>query len=78
MKQTDLGLNLSRKREFLDDMNRVVPWADLVMLIAPYAPEGKRGRPPFAVQTMLLIHSCSNGLACRTLRWKRCCTTCRV
>ncbi|SPS02593.1 transposase [Cupriavidus taiwanensis] len=60
MKQTDLGLNLStkrtRKREFLDEMNRVVPWADLVMLIAPYAPEGKRGRPPFAVEAMLRIH----------------------
>lgn len=49
MKQADLGLNLSmkrtRKHEFLDEMNRVVPWADLVTLIAPYAPEGKRGRP---------------------------------
>jgi IS5 family transposase len=28
----------------------------LVTLIAPYAPEGKEGRPPFAVQTMLRIH----------------------
>jgi len=60
MKQADLGLNLStkrtRKREFLDEMNRVVPWADLVMLISPYAPEGKRGRPPFAVEVMLRIH----------------------
>jgi len=60
MKQADLGLNLSnkrtRKREFLDEMNRVVPWADLVMLIAPYAPEGRRGRPPFAVEAMLRIH----------------------
>ncbi|UWD89095.1 IS5 family transposase [Ralstonia pseudosolanacearum] len=60
MKQADLGLNLStkrtRKREFLEEMHRVVPWADLVMLIAPYAPEGKRGRPPFAVETMLRIH----------------------
>ncbi|CAH0446381.1 IS5 family transposase [Ralstonia pseudosolanacearum] len=60
MKQADLGLNLStkrtRKREFLEEMARVVPWADLVMLIAPYAPEGKRGRPPFAVETMLRIH----------------------
>jgi IS5 family transposase len=31
MKQAELGLNLStkkaRKREFLDEMNRVVPWA---------------------------------------------------
>jgi len=60
MKQTDLGLSLStkrtRKREFLDEMNRVVPWAALVELVAPYAPEGKRGRPPFAVETMLRIH----------------------
>ena len=37
-------------------MERVVPWGDLVALIAPYAPEGKKGRPPFAVQTMLRIH----------------------
>jgi IS5 family transposase len=60
MKQADLGLNLStkrtRKREFLAQMERVVPWADLVALIAPFAPEGKKGRPPFAVQTMLRIH----------------------
>jgi hypothetical protein len=25
-------------------------------LVAPYAPEGKKGRPPFAVETMLRIH----------------------
>ncbi len=60
MKQTDLGLNLTtkrtRKREFLAEMERVVPWVALVALIAPYAPEGKRGRPPFAVETMLRIH----------------------
>ena len=60
MKQADLGLSLStkrtRKREFLADMERVVPWAALVELITPYAPEGKRGRPPFAVEVMLRIH----------------------
>jgi transposase, IS5 family len=27
-----------------------------VELVAPFAPEGKRGRPPFAVQTMLRVH----------------------
>lgn len=32
-----------------------MPWAALVGLITPYAPEGKRGRPPFAVETMLRI-----------------------
>jgi IS5 family transposase len=60
MKQTGLGLNLTtkrtRKREFLAQMERVVPWAALVELVSPYAPEGKKGRPPFAVQTMLRIH----------------------
>ena len=60
MKQADLGLNLTtkrtRKREFLAEMERVVPWAALVDLITPYAPEGKRGRPPFAVETMLRVH----------------------
>ena len=61
MKQADLGLNLTtkrtRKREFLGEMERVVPWAALVGLIAPYAPQGRRGRPPFAVETMLRISS---------------------
>ena len=54
------GLEVSskrtRKREFLEQMNRVVPWAQLVALIAPHAPAGMTGRPPFAVETMLRIH----------------------
>ena len=60
MKQADLGLNLTtkrtRKREFLDEMNRVVPWAALVELVAAHAPKGKKGCPPFPVETMLRIH----------------------
>lgn len=48
----------TRKREFLDEMTLVVPWAELVALIAPHAPtrSTKSGRPPFAVETMLRIH----------------------
>ena len=60
MKQQSLGLGSSikrtRKREFLGEMERVVPWSDLVALIAPYMPEGRRGRPPFAIEAMLRIH----------------------
>jgi len=60
MKQATLNLNLNlkktRKREFLEQMEQVVPWGDLVALIAPYYPEGKNGRPPFALQTMLRTH----------------------
>ena len=48
MKQSSLGLSnttkRTRKREFLDAMELVVPWAELVSLIEPYAPEsGRRG-----------------------------------
>ena len=61
MKQSSLGLSnttkRTRKREFLDAMELVVPWAELVSLIEPYAPEsGRRGQQPFAVQTLLRIH----------------------
>jgi len=61
MKQADLGLNLSakrtRKREFLEQMDRVVPWAALVGLIEPvYGKKSGVGRPPFALASMLRIH----------------------
>ena len=60
MTQMDLGLNLStkrtRKREFLDEMDRVVPWQKLIALIEPYYPKGRTGRPPFPIATMLRIH----------------------
>ena len=35
----------TRKREFLDEMNLVVPWTELIALIEPHAPSGKTGRP---------------------------------
>jgi hypothetical protein len=60
MKQASLELNLSakktRKREFLEKMERVVPWSALVALIAPYYPEARTGQPPFALETMLRKH----------------------
>jgi IS5 family transposase len=60
MKQSALALNLSIektcKREFLEQMEHVVPWAALVELIASFYPEGRTGRPPFLLATMLRIH----------------------
>ncbi len=60
MKQLGLGLNLStkktRKREFLEEMERVVPWAALVQIVEPHCPRAKTGRPPMQVETMLRIH----------------------
>ncbi len=52
----ELVTKRTRKREFLDEMNLVIPWAELLSLITPHAPTGKTGRPPFATEVMLRIH----------------------
>ncbi|KVT49594.1 IS5 family transposase [Burkholderia ubonensis] len=60
MKQTDLNLDLTnrrtRKRTFLDEMERAVPWKEFVELIAPHAPTKATERRPFPIEAMLRIH----------------------
>ena len=69
MKQISLGATgfelvtkRTRKRVFLDEMNLVVPWTELVGLIEPcvrFTPSStgaKGGRPSFPVETMLRVH----------------------
>ena len=46
----------TRKREFLEQIEKVVPWAALVAVIAPHYPEGRTGRPPFSLEAMLRVH----------------------
>lgn len=49
----------TRKSVFLDEMNLVVPWTELVGLIQQFAPSGagtQGGRPAYPVETMLRIH----------------------
>ncbi|THT94754.1 transposase, partial [Lampropedia puyangensis] len=62
MKQTSLGSGFelsskrTRKREFLEEMERVVPWAELVALVQFHQSVKGHGRPSFAIETMLRIH----------------------
>ena len=62
MKQISLGTGFemsakrTRKRVFLEEMERVVPWAELVAQIVPYMPSGKTGRPPYPAGLLLRIH----------------------
>jgi transposase, IS5 family len=63
MNQSPLDLDplpkRTRKQEFLEAMDRVVPWAQIVALIEAVprpAAKGPGGRPPFAIETMLRIH----------------------
>jgi hypothetical protein len=60
MKQTGLGLDLNtqrtRKQILLDEIELVMPWGELLSLIAPNAPVAKTGRAPFELAMMLHIH----------------------
>ncbi len=47
----------TRRERFLDEMNRVVPWADLVAAIVTVYPKPEgAGRPPVGVERMLRLH----------------------
>lgn len=48
----------TRREKFLAEMNKVVPWAELVAVIEPYYPKATRagGRPPVGLERMLRIH----------------------
>jgi IS5 family transposase len=47
----------TRRERFLDEMNRVVPWAELAAAIAPVYPKAEGpGRPPVGVERMLRLH----------------------
>ena len=48
----------TRRERFLAEMEAVVPWKALVVLIEPHYPKtsSKGGRPPYSLETMLRIH----------------------
>ena len=47
----------TRRERFLDEMNRVVPWAELVAVIEPVYPKADGpGRPPVGIERMLRLH----------------------
>jgi IS5 family transposase len=46
----------TRRERFLDEMNRVVPWAELVAVIEPVYPKADGpGRPPVGIERMLRL-----------------------
>jgi transposase, IS5 family len=46
----------TRREVFLEEMEQVVPWSELLKLIEPYYPKGEDGRPPQGLERMLRIH----------------------
>ncbi|MGF6508355.1 hypothetical protein OKW35_003108 [Paraburkholderia sp. MM5477-R1] len=46
----------TRRDEFLDTMNAIVPWPQLCAVIEPHYPKRGNGRPPIGLERMLRIH----------------------
>ena len=49
---------VTRREQFLTEMEAVVPWGRLLALIAPHYPKvgPKGGRPPMPLETMLRVY----------------------
>ncbi len=46
----------TRREKFLEEMDRIVPWAELESLIEPHYPKEGNGRPPVGLGIMLRIY----------------------
>lgn len=57
---TDMEYSFRKKKtkrdRFLSDMDKIVPWTELVEEIRPFYPKGNRGRKPIAIEVMLRMY----------------------
>src|SRR5215813_11080749 len=47
---------VTRREQFLAEMDAVIPWVELLALIEPYYPKAGRGRQPLGMEKMLRIY----------------------
>ena len=46
----------TKREEFLEIMDEIIPWDEWISLIIPYYPSGKRGRPPIGIEIKLRMY----------------------
>jgi transposase, IS5 family len=51
---------VTQREQFLAEMDAVIPWTQLLGLIAPHYSQGGRGRQPLGLEKMMRITSCSS------------------
>ncbi len=47
---------LTKREVFLAEMEKIMPWAELLAVVEPHYPKGKRGRPPIGLERMLRVY----------------------
>lgn len=50
----------TKKREFLGEIDRIIPWEEWMNLIKPYYYKGERGNKPYDLERMLIIYLVQN------------------
>lgn len=57
---TDIEYSFRKKKtkreEFLEIMDEIIPWDEWIDVIKPYYPEGRRGRRPIGIEKMLRMY----------------------
>lgn len=46
----------TKREEFLEIMDEIIPWDEWIGVIEPYYPKGRRGRPPMGIEKMLRMY----------------------
>ena len=50
----------TKREEFLEMMDDIIPWDEWITIIMPFYPSGKRGRPTRGIETMLRMYLLQN------------------
>lgn len=50
------GQRRTRREVFLEQMEQLLPWSELIAVVEPHYPKAGQGRPPIGLERMLRIH----------------------
>lgn len=56
----ELSQAITKKKEFLEQMDNIIPWERWLKIIRPYYYKGERGNKPYDLELMLRIHLLQN------------------
>lgn len=56
----ELAQTKTRKKEFPEQMDRIIPWGEWISIIKPFYYKGETGNKPYPLETMLRIHMLQN------------------
>lgn len=51
----EFGAARTNKKDFLEKMDRVIPWAEFIKIVEPHYYKGERGNKPYPLELMLRI-----------------------